>query len=249
MLVLFGVGIVAGTLNVIAGGGSMLAVPALIWAGLPPTVANGTNRVAIVCQNVAAVWKFHDSGVLDRSWLRFALPPVIVGGLAGVYLATRVDDVVFQKALGIVMLIIAAYTLWDPIKHDISDVPPDVADHPLGKVGLAIAFMLVGFYAGFILVGTGFLILAVLMAGGMDLVRGNALKVLMVLIFMIPALGMFAWAGLVDWTLGFALGLGNFVGGLVGAKLTIAKGHRWVKRVVTAAVVVMAIKLLMDASA
>lgn len=223
----------------------MIAIPALIFAGLPPTVANGTNRVAIICQNVAAVWKFHDGGVLDRSWLRFALPPVLVGVIGGVALATRVDDDVFQKALGVVMLVVAGYTLWDPIKHRISEDPPRVEDHPLGRFGLATAFVLVGVYAGFILVGTGFLILALLMAGGMDLVRGNALKVLLVLIFMVPALFMFAQAGMVDWGMGFSLGAGNFVGGIIGARLTIAKGHRWVKGFVTVAVAVMAVKLLM----
>ena len=80
---LMGVGLVAGTLNVIAGGGSMITLPVLILLGLPPNVANGTNRVAILAQNTGAVWSFHRLGLISGPWLRLAVPPALVGVVFG----------------------------------------------------------------------------------------------------------------------------------------------------------------------
>ncbi len=82
-LILFIVGLIAGTLNVIAGGGSLLSLPVMIFLGLPPTVANGTNRVAILIQNIGAAWSFHQRGLLSREWLLMAIPPALLGALGG----------------------------------------------------------------------------------------------------------------------------------------------------------------------
>jgi len=107
-----------------------------------------------------------------------------------------------------------------------------------------LAFVGVGFYGGFIQAGVGFLILATTTLGGLDLVRGNAVKIPLVLAFTVLALGMFALSGKVDWTLGLVLAVGNFLGGQLGVHLTVLKGHRWVRGVVTTAVVVFALRLL-----
>ena len=234
----------AGVINLLAGGGSMLTVPALILLGLPPTVANGTNRVAILVQNVGAVWSFRERGLIDRGWLTVAGPPAVAGALLGTWIATIIDDASFQKILAVVMIAIAVYTLWDPVKGKIGEGALDGDRHPLGKNGLRIAFFLVGVYGGFIQIGVGFIVLALALSAGMDLVRGSALKVLLVLAYTIPSLALFALSGKVDWAKGLALAAGNLTGALIGVRLAIRAGHKWIKRFVTIAVLVLAGRLL-----
>ena len=101
-----------------------------------------------------------------------------------------------------------------------------------------------GFYGGFLQAGVGFVILAVTSAGGLDLVRGNAVKVTLVFCFTPLALALFAWSGKVDWVMGLSLAAGNLIGGLAGVRLQVLKGHGWVRNVVTITIVVFAIRLL-----
>ena len=241
-LLLFLAGLVAGTLNVIAGGGSLLTLPLMIFLGLPPTVANGTNRVAILIQNVGASWSFYRRKLISKEWLVLAVPPAMVGAVLGTLAAVRIGDLAFQKILAVVLVGAAAWSVWRPVK------PPEEGA-PLPPLGgrrwvFAALFFLVGVYGGFIQAGVGFVILAVTSAAALNLIRGNALKVALILGFTPLALALFAWNGKVDWAMGFALAAGNFTGAFVGVRLQILKGHQWVRNVVTVTTVVFAIRLL-----
>ena len=102
---------------------------------------------------------------------------------------------------------------------------------------------LTGVYGGFVQAGVGFLVLSLTTLAGFDLVRGNAIKVLCILSFTVVALGIFAWDGQVAWVPGLALASGTVLGGQVGVRLTVRKGHKWLRGIVTAAVLVMAVHL------
>ena len=239
---LFGVGLVAGTLNAISGGGSLLTLPLLIFLGLPPTVANGTNRVAILIQNVGAGWTFARRDLVPRGWLALAVPPALVGVLVGTWGAVRIGDVAFQRVLAVALVLVASWTLWRPLPA------PERADAapPEGRrrLATALAFFLVGAYGGFIQAGVGFIVLAVTAAGGLDLVRANALKALLVLAFTSVALAIFARQGMVAWPVGLALASGQILGALVGVQLQVLKGHAWVRGVVSVTIVIFAVRLL-----
>lgn len=241
-LLLFLVGLVAGTLNVIAGGGSMLTLPVMIFLGLPPTVANGTNRVAILIQNVGASWSFHRRGLISREWLLLAIPPGLLGAVLGTFAALNVGELAFQRILAVVLVGAAAWTIWHPTK------PPENggATPPAGakRWAYAAAFFVIGVYGGFIQAGVGFVILAVTSLAGLNLIQGNALKVAVVLAFTSVALVLFAWNGKVDWAMGLALAAGNFLGGLAGVHIQILKGHKWVRGVVTMITILFAVRLL-----
>jgi uncharacterized membrane protein YfcA len=241
-LLLFLVGLIAGTLNVIAGGGSLLSLPVMIFLGLPPTVANGTNRVAILIQNIGASWSFHRRGLVSREWLLLAVPPALVGAVIGTVMAVQIGEAEFQRVLAVILVAAAAWQIWNPVKLH----PDGNARLPTGGRRLAFiaAFFLIGVYGGFIQAGIGFLLLAVTSAAGFNLIRGNALKVTLVLTFTPLALVLFAWNGKVDWAMGFALAAGNFLGGLAGVHLQVLKGHKWVRGVVTLVVIVFAVRLL-----
>ncbi|HEY5776993.1 MAG TPA: sulfite exporter TauE/SafE family protein [Xanthomonadales bacterium] len=241
-LLLFLVGLIAGTLNVIAGGGSLLSLPVMIFLGLPPTVANGTNRVAILIQNIGASWSFHRRGLVSREWLLIAVPPALVGAIIGTIAAVQIGELEFQRLLAVILVLASVWSIWNPIHLQ----PEGNAPLPQGarRWAFVAAFFLIGAYGGFIQAGIGFILLAATSAAGFNMIRGNALKVTVVLAFTPLALVLFAWNGKVDWAMGFALAAGNFLGGLAGVHLQVLKGHKWVQGVVTVVIIIFAIRLL-----
>ncbi len=237
---LFVAGVVAGVINVIAGGGSFLTLPVLMFHGLPAGVANATNRVAVLLQNVPAVWSFERHGVLDRRWLLRAAVPATAGSLLGTWLALLVSDEAFRRILAFLMVAITLWTL-RPGAGSVRSNPREGSSRRALSFGAI--FFAVGIYGGFIQAGVGFFFLAATTAAGLDLVRGNAVKVLSVLCLTLLSLAIFAWNGRVLWLPGAVLGAGSALGGLWGARLTVLKGHRWVRGVVLAAIVLFALKL------
>ena len=243
ILILFPVGFIAGTLNVIAGGGSFLTLPVLIFLGLPPTVANGTNRVAILFQSVAAAWSFERHRLLSWRWAVTAAVPATFGAGLGTGAAIMIGDETFKKILALLMVAVTLWTLLSPaLSRDPSSSPP----RSTPSLGFALGFFAVGIYGGFVQAGVGFLALAVTSLAGLDLVRGNMVKVFCILLFTLLSLGIFAWQGMVHWPLGLTLAVGNSLGGIVGARLTVLKGHRWVRAVVTVTIFVFAIRIWLD---
>ena len=244
-LLLFAAGLFAGTINVLAGGGSMLTLPIMIFLGLPPTVANGTNRVAILVQNVGAVAGFRRHGLIDARWLRFAVPPALGGAVLGTWLALVVGDLAFQRVLAVVMVVVALWMVWNPMKPvKVTDELPAPPASGGRRTMLLIGFFGIGVYGGFIQAGLGFAILALCAWAGLDLVRSNALKVTIVLVFTPIALAGFAMNGLVAWGFGLALAAGNLLGGMLGVRLNVRKEQAWIRRVVTVTVIVFALRLL-----
>ena len=159
-------------------------------------------------------------------------------------------DASFQRILATLMVVFAVVMLVDPARSrfgragSIDEPESDRKAEPaLSGTGFSAAFFAAGVYGGFVQAGVGFFILALAMLAGLDLVRGNALKVLVVLVYTPLALVLFAIAGKVDWAMGAALAGGNLLGGLLGSHLTVLKGHAWVKRIVVAMIVVFAVKL------
>lgn len=239
-VMLAGVGIVAGFLNVMAGGGSLLVLPILIFMGLDGPIANGTNRVAIVAQNVSAVAGFFKKGYADlKTSLTLALCAV-PGAAVGAYLGTKISGALFNQILGglmILLLILMSRTSKEP-----SPVRPRrlVLGHIL-MVGI-------GFYGGFIQAGVGFFLMAVLhRVLGLDLVRVNMHKVFIVGVYTLIALVIFAVKGQVIWMIGLVLAIGNAIGGWIGTHYAIKKGDRWIRIILNVVLVAMAIKLLVEA--
>ena len=237
---LFAVGFVAAVINVVAGGGSFLTLPLLIFLGLPASIANGTNRVGVLAQNLSAVVGFHGHQVLPVSWAIRASVPVLAGAALGVWGALTVPDAAFRRILSIVMLAMALVTLLQQRRG--AAAPRPVPRSPWRPMLIAALF-LTGLYGGFLQAGVGFLALAVTTFAGFDLVRGNAVKVFTVMLLTLLSLAVFAGTGHVDWAAGIALGLGNLLGGFAGVKVAVLKGQVWLERTVAVAIVVFAVLL------
>lgn len=236
----FGVGTCAGMLNVLAGGGSALSLAVLLFFGLDAATANGTNRVALLCQNVVATAAFagrKDALSMGVSW-RFALV-ALPGALLGAAFALRIDELHFRRLLGGVMILILLSLLF-PRRSGKSGAPG-----LLGRILLYPAVFLVGCYGGFIQAGVGFLLMAVLHhLGGIDLVEVNAQKVFIVLVYTVPVLFLFGIGGHLAWDYALALALGNMTGAWGAARLSLRGGERIVRYGVAAALLVTAVELL-----
>jgi len=241
MLLLVVVGVVAGILNVLAGGGSLLTLPLLIFMGLPAPIANGTNRIAILCQNVVAVGGFKSKGVFPAKLAMLCTVPALIGSIIGAQLAIDISEELFKQILAAVMIGVIILMIFDPTKRLNFD---EQHMTPLRTVLLLISFFFIGIYGGFIQAGVGFLIMSGLLVHGLDLVKINAVKVFVVLFYTIVAMAVFIWHDQVNYPLGIALAVGNSAGGWIGSHLAVKKGHDWIKRLVIIVVVVFAIKLV-----
>lgn len=239
---LFVAGTIAGILNVLAGGGSLLTLPLLIFMGLPSAVANGTNRIAIFCQNIFAIRGFRKRGVMPMDLVLLCTPTALLGSWVGANLAISMDDQLFNRVLALIMIGVLIFTAIDPMKKLRAE---DIAFSLQRKIVLAISFFFVGIYGGFVQAGVGFLVITALLVHGLDLVRINAVKVFVIFCYTFIALGVFIYHDQVNYLLGFALAAGNSLGGAIGPKLAVDKGHDWIKKVVSLTVLVFALKLLL----
>ena len=239
---LFLIGILAGVLNVLAGGGSLLTLPLLIFMGLPSAVANGTNRIAIFCQNLFAIRGFKKRGYFSTELALICTPPALLGSWLGASLAISMDDMVFKRLLAVIMIGVLIFTALDPMKGRRYE---GISFETSRKLALAISFFFVGIYGGFVQAGVGFIVIAALMVHGLDLIRINAIKVFVIFVYTFIALAVFIFHGQVNYVLGFGLAAGNSIGGMLGPKLAVDKGHDWIKKVVNLTVLAFAVKLLL----
>ncbi len=239
-LLLFAGGIAAGFINTLAGGGSALTVPLLTeMLGGNAILANGTNRIAILLQNVVGVRGFHQAGKLPWQKVKPVIPAVVLGAIGGALLATAIDPPAMKRALGIVVLLVALTAIIKPSKW--------LGGHEktMPEPWRFLAFFGIGLFGGFIQVGVGFLLLAGLVLGsGLDLVRGNAAKVLLVLVYT-PAVLLIFWQDQqVDLAAGLVLACGNMTGAAVATRLAVRKGAAWVRWVLVGAAILAATRML-----
>jgi uncharacterized protein len=189
-------------------------------------------------QNFGGLAGFHRHGMINWDWALKASVPALAGAAIGVWAALTMPDFAFRRVLSIAMVVVTIWSLLNRQQHpQQAELRPP--SHPL----IVFGFFVVGLYGGFIQAGVGFLVLAITTAAGMDLVRGNAVKLLSVLLLTALSLTVFASANQVDWPRGLALGAGNLIGSQFGVRLAVFKGHDWLQKVVTATVVLFAILL------
>jgi len=242
LALLVAAGFGAGWINVIAGGGSLLTVPVMVFMGLPGPVANGTNRVAIIAQSITAVGAFFKCGFSDFRLSATLAAAASVGAYFGATLGVSLEGAAFNRVVAAVMI---AVMVLMAAGEDKSKPRPDASSKAknlvLGHVLMAVA----GVWGGFIQIGVGFILMPILYrVMGLDLVRVNMHKVFIALMYTIVALLVFAATVPIAWEAGAALALGNAVGGWMGAHATVKRGEKFIKIALLVALAVMAAKLL-----
>ncbi len=234
-------GFAAGFINTLAGGGSLLTLPMLIFIGLPPSVANGTNRIAIAVQTTFAVLGFKSKGVSTFPFNVYLGLSALGGALIGAQIAVDIKGEVFNRILAIIMIIVVLIIVFKP-KMSIKDVEERLTGKQLW-LGI-IVFFFFGIYGGFINAGLGFLILLFLhYVNKMSLVRSNATKVAVVFIYTLGALAIFILNDKIDWTVGLILSIGNATGAWFASRWSVKKGDKVIKIFLFVMVVIMATKL------
>lgn len=234
-------GSLAGFINTLAGSGSMITLSLLMFMGLPAHIANGTNRLGIVFQSVTGAYQFHKAGKLDFAKTTWFSLPALVGSLVGAWIATALDARQMEQAIGVVMIFMLAILLLKPEKwlRENSEI---IERRTIWNMIFAF---LIGIYGGFIMIGVGILILAVLvLKARMNLAESNAIKILTVFLFSLPVLAIYAYKGQVDWLLASVLALGQATGAWFASKFALNNPHanRWTHRLLIIDAVVSIIK-------
>lgn len=209
-------GIVAGFLTTLAGLGSAITLYILMYIiGLPPNMANATNRVGILAMAMTALPTFRQKGHLNlrRTWP--ILICLITGAMIGVLLALRIDNDQFRQVFKYLFIFLCMITLINPKKwlRATSEI------RKLNWWWLIPIFLLLGIYAGFIQMGSGIVILVLLVLGlKMSLLDANGIKLASVFIYTLLVIGVFASQGYIHWGIALALGIGEAAGAALAAR-------------------------------
>lgn len=241
-LLLFIAGLLAGYINVFAGGGSLLTVPIMVFLGMPGPIANGTNRIAILAQSMTSSWVFFRKGLSEfRLSLTLALC-ALPGAWFGAQLGVELHGVWFNRLLASIMLFVMLLML---VKRDAVKTSQPVPMKRWRYWLTHILMLFVGFYGGLIQVGVGFIIMPVLhRVLGLDLLRVNMHKVFIVMPFTILSLIIFASQLQLEIRAGLILALGMGAGGWLSTHLMIRKGQHLIKVVFNLVLLGIVIKLL-----
>lgn len=237
-LLIGAIGPLVGFINVAAGGGSLITLPVLILMGLPPVVANGTNRVTLLVQNGSSVAGFYRQGYSSLRESAILAAMTLPGAIIGAYFSTKFDPLWFKRVLVFVMIGALISTLMPDRQHGEEQAKSNIWMARLSMFGI-------GFYGGFIQAGVGLLIMPLLRHFlRLDLVHVNMHKVFIIGAYSLPALIVFAIAGDVRWMVGLVLAVGTSLGALISVKMQVKKGAAAIKVIYSLAIVAIAVKLL-----
>lgn len=238
-------GAAAGFVNAMAGGGSALTVPLLVYAGLDPLTANGTNRVGVWVQSISATLTFQRRGLMQWSALWYILPPVILGATAGALAAASMQPKAIKLAFGVLFVALAVLMVAKP-SWLVPQLPQGVEARKPPHWGLA-AMAAVGVYGGMFQAGVGIpLLLVLVQALRVDVVTANALKAALVMVYTLVVLVIFGGHSQIDWPSGLLLAAGGWVGSMLGARAAIAKGAALIRWAVMAVLLYSAVRFLFD---
>lgn len=244
-LLVFVAAVIAGGINSVAGGGSLVSFPTLIWLGVPPIAANATNTTAIWPGTVGSVWGYRQElGSIDPRVYALIVPSVI-GGVAGAVLLYRTPAVVFDRLVPFLILFATClFMAQEPLQRrfNLAAAPPAGSEW----LSWTMAFQLaVAVYGGYFGAGIGILMLAALsLMGHTDIHRMNGLKNLLATCINGVAAAYFVTAGLVIWSDALVMAVGALVGGVGGANIARRIGQRAVRRIVVVVGFVMALSLM-----
>ncbi len=235
-------GFLVGFINTIAGSGTVITYSLFMMLGLPANMANGTIRLGVVMQTLIAGLNFKKNKYLDlKKGLKLAIP-VVLGSLLGAQIAASINVDIFEKILAGVLILMLFFIFLDP-KRWLKDQVHLIHKKP--DFIQVLIFLGIGLYGGFIHIGVGIILLsAIVLNAGYDLVKANAIKIMIVFLYSPFALGVFMLNGQVDYKIGLISAIGNIIGGLVGSNMAMNRGNVFVRWVLISVIVLFAGYLL-----
>ncbi|MDA9833456.1 sulfite exporter TauE/SafE family protein [Flavobacteriaceae bacterium] len=240
-VILIVVGFFAGVINTLAGGGSLFTLPVLIFLGLPPNIANGTNRIAIVIQSLSGALGYKSKGISNFPFNIYLGISASIGAVIGAQIAIDLDGRLFNRILAIILIVVGGLILMNA-KNLTHKLPKRLT----GKYLLfgIIGFFFIGIYGGFINAGIGIVIMLFLnRINRLSLVKTNASKTAIVFIYSSLALAVFAFNDAIDWKLGLLMALGTSVGAWWASRWSVKKGDQVIRWAMLITIGIMAVKL------
>ena len=238
-LILFLAGLASGSINTIAGGGSLLTLPILIFMGLPPTVANGTNRVQLIFAQFFAVYGFKSKGIYNYKFSLWLSASAVIGSLVGAKIAIELPEEFFKKILSVVMILVMINMIFKKKENE------KEKSNQIKKQNLSIfLFFFIGMYGGFIHAGVGFLMILILSGvNGLGIVKANSVKVFVALLFTICAFGIFIFENKIQWMYGINLAIGSSIGGWITSRWSFDKSENIMRYILCFIICFLAIRL------
>lgn len=239
------IGVMAGFINTLAGGGSLLTIPILLLLGLPATVANTTNRIPIVLHTATATWQYWRQGMIKLRSLMRVLVPTLLGALGGSLSFRTIQDSRFNIVLAL-LIIVLMVSLYIKPNRPISNASNNARSYRWWMY--APVFTAIGFYGGFLQIGVGLILIpAIYYFLKLNLVETNAQKVAIIFCFSLPSLFLLGTNNAPIWRYGLLLGLGSIIGGYLGVKISLGKrGEAIIRAALTLVACATAIYLLSE---
>ncbi|MDG1342061.1 MAG: sulfite exporter TauE/SafE family protein [Flavobacteriaceae bacterium] len=240
-VILIVVGFFAGVINTLAGGGSLFTLPVLIFLGLPPNIANGTNRIAIVIQSLSGALGYKSKGISNFPFNIYLGISASIGAVIGAQIAIDLDGRLFNRILAIILLVVGGLILMNA-----KNLTHKLPERLTGKYLLfgIIGFFFIGIYGGFINAGIGIVIMLFLnRINRLSLVKTNASKTAIVFIYSSLALAVFAFNDAINWKLGLLMALGTSVGAWWASRWSVKKGDQVIRWAMLITIGIMAVKL------
>ncbi len=240
-LLLIATGILVGFVNTLAGGGSSILYPILIFMGMPIHTAIGTSRVGFLAQGIFSVAGFKSKGIFLFPFNLYVALAAMTGGIVGAWISLQVPDKNLTKILAFIMIMIAVLILIQAKirkRHDTARIKAKWLWISF------IVYFIIGIYGGFIQAGMGFMIiLAGSLVNHFKLTEANSIKALIVLVLTIPTLYMFAAKGFVNWEAGIAIAIGTATGSWLTSRWSVNVNEKYLRIFIASIVVLLAVKL------
>lgn len=234
-------GVFVGFINTLAGGGTIISLSLFMFMGLPADVANGTNRIAVCFQNLTSTISFHQQKLLDKRKALLLAIPTIIGSIIGAQLSVTINEDTFRKAIGVVMLMMIYFLIVDPDKWIKGQAT--LQEKKISWIQL-LSFFAIGIYGGFVQVGVGYFLLAgIVLGAGYDLVRANAIKVLIVLLYTSFAMIVFVLNDKVYWQYGLVHSIGNVTGAFIASRYAFRWGASFIRWFIVIIIAITSIDL------
>ena len=234
-------GILAGFINTLAGGGSVITLSLLLILGLPATIANGTNRVSVFFQTSSSVFTFWRKGMFTTRKIWWLVAPAALGSVAGAWMATGIKSEALEIAMVVIMALMLVFIFAKPslwLKEKTAMLDKTI------RWWQVVLFFAVGWYAGFLQVGVGYLLLMALVVGvGFELVKANAVKNLIILFSAAVSLVIFILSNQVHYLYGILLSIGSILGAYIASTMAVKKGGKFIRWVIAASVILAALKV------
>jgi len=240
LILLFFVGLLAGFIDSIAGGGGLISLPALLSVGIPPQIALGTNKLQGTFGALTAAINFTRYGKVDLKECVFGIVTTLIGAATGAVMIQKMDPSFLNRLVPVLLLLVLVYTIFYK-SNEVNDRP--------AKMPQALFFLIfgltLGFYDGFFGPGTGsFWTAALMMLMGYNMTKSVGITRVMNFTSNVVALTLFVSGGNVYFKVGLIMALGQIIGSRYGSGLAIKKGTRFIRPIFIAVVLATIIRLI-----